>query len=91
MKIIIDTKEDSKEHIRKAVLFLQTIVDSNNVEPITPDFNPEPAEGAFGMFDTPQQSGDSSQESGDSSMESGDSSLESGEKEPFNMNDLIEY
>ena len=81
MKIIIDTKEDSKEHIKKAAQFLHTIADSHSLT----EFNPEPQEGAFGMFDSSPES--SSPELEVRSPES----EEPEEKEPFNMNNLVEY
>ena len=49
MKIIVDTKEDSKEQIKMAAQFLLTIAEGAQQE-----FSAEAPEGAFGMFDQPK-------------------------------------
>jgi hypothetical protein len=46
VKIIVDTKEDSKEQIQRAARFLLSLAEGTS-----PEFKPEVAEGAFGMFE----------------------------------------
>ena len=54
MKIIVDTKEDSREEIEKAAKFLLEIAGHQTT---TSEFQPEVTEGAMGMFgdDTPKE------------------------------------
>ena len=47
MKIVIDTKEDSKEEIERAARFLLSLASGS----AAPEPMPDVKEGAFGMFD----------------------------------------
>lgn len=58
MKITIDTKEDSKEDIKKAISFLQKFTD----EEIYPESKPE----MFGMFDSEEPNEKNQEEKTDS-------------------------
>ena len=50
MKITVDTKEDSYEEIRKAIKFLQHVIEAN--EELSSPEQPEPAGNVFGLFDS---------------------------------------
>ncbi|RLE43050.1 hypothetical protein DRJ48_02020 [Candidatus Woesearchaeota archaeon] len=65
MRIIIDTKEDSKEEIQRIAKFLIGLTTGGNSGR---EFSPEVKEGTFSMFEE-----------------------EKPKKEPFNINQIIEY
>ncbi|MCK5107165.1 MAG: hypothetical protein KAQ83_00380 [Nanoarchaeota archaeon] len=62
MQITIDTKEESKEEIKKLISFLQKLIDEDSYSSYNSTDSPEPAAGAFNMFsdNSPSESSDSS-------------------------------
>ena len=59
MKISIDTKEDSKEEIRKVISMLSALVDQPQHSNIFDDSSPPETGSLMGMFDAEPSTGDS--------------------------------
>jgi hypothetical protein len=81
MKITIDTKEESKEEIKKLISFLQKLVDEDSYSSSS---SPEPAAGAFNMFSDNDSEGSSSYTNifGENKPEE--------KEETFNVRDMLE-
>ena len=68
MIITINTKEDSREEIKRAIQMLMRLVDH---EPVTnsPDFIPPASEGIFNIFDDTATTAESAEENKEESPE----------------------
>ncbi|MCK5789066.1 MAG: hypothetical protein KAH32_08700, partial [Chlamydiia bacterium] len=101
MKITIDTKEESKEEIKKLISFLQKLIDEDSYSSYSSE-SPEPTAGAFNMFSDNSQDTSSSSSGytnifGENKPE--EQTLNTNEDvnlhmkkedEPFNMKDMLE-
>ncbi len=89
MKIIIDTKVDSKGDIKKAIKFLESISEGIYGENVTNVV--EEKQGMFNMFSSENSGVDGSSESLDSpSVESYGNGTEEEESKTFNVKDMLE-
>jgi hypothetical protein len=52
MIITINTREDTKEEIKKVIAMLSHMI-NEPIQTTSPDFTPQPSEGFFNMFDQP--------------------------------------
>ena len=82
MKITIDTKEESKENLKKIISFLQNLAETGPADYGT---NTESSEGMFNMF-----GGDESQSSESKDMFSSDEEPKEESRDNFNVRHMLE-